>query len=356
MHFYAVETQSGMVLDELPLLPNRDLSRVLQGYGTGGFTLATRDERCPPEWEQRTLPARNMVIMCDDSTSENILWAGMITNRKRSYSPIVELSAATLEYYLLRRYVPDLRFTQVDQALIFKALAQLAGGTDGINLEYDTPLTGVLRDRSYANDENVRTYQRMQELSAVINGAAWTIDVEWANGPRNRVRKIFRTGYPMLGNQDRHPEHIFDLPGSLTQDLGFEERWGENEAATHVIAIGDGEGDSKLYSTPVIDTQYEAMGWPRLEERQNFPGVTVETTINSHAQSEAASLFRGQQVLTFSTRMGEGPDPWEMTLGQTVRAIIDLPHLPVDDVFNLIGYTSDYRGSVWRPTLAKIGG
>lgn len=355
MRFYAVETQSGLVLDELPLLPNRELTRVLQGYGTGGFSLSTTDHRCPPEWEQRTLKHRNSVVMVDDSPQENIVWAGMITNRKRSYTPVVELTCATFEYYLLRRYVPDMKFSQVDQALILQTLAQLAGGADGLNMDYDTPLTGVLRDRTYANDENARVYQRAQELSNVIGGATWMIDTQWADPDHTRVRKIFRTGTPMLGDQDRSPNTVFDLPGPITQSIDYEERGGENEEATHVLAIGDGEGESKLYSSPVIDTQREGMGWPRLEERQSFSGVTETATINSHARSEADSLFGGQQVLTFDSRMSEGPDVWEMSLGQTVRAIIDLPHLPIDDVFHLIGYSADYRTRIWKPTLAKIG-
>lgn len=355
MRFYSAETQSGLILDELPLRIDGELSRFLQGYGAGKFQLPTLDEACPAVWEQRTLPLRNMVIVVDDTEQENILWAGYFASRSRSISSVITLPAVTLEAYLLRCYATNLSFEQKDQALIFRALAQLAGGSNGINLEYDTPLTGVLRDRTYSSDENARVYQRLQELSNVIGGAAWTIDVEWVDASRTKIRKIFRTGYPMLGNQDQSPEHIFELPGSVTSEISYEERWGEGDAATHVMAVGDGEGESKLYSTPVIDTLREQMGWPRLEERPSFSGVTVRSTIDSHASAEASALFGGQEVLTFESRTDEGPSPLAVTLGDTARATFNLPHLKIDDVFNIIGYSIDLNAQTWKPTLGKIG-
>lgn len=354
MHCYSIEVQTGEVVDQLPLTPSRDLTRVLQGYGTGSFSLPLADPACPAEWVQRTLPGRHMIVSCADAPGEPIVWAGYITQRTRSLEPVVTLDTATLEHYLLRRYVPNLSFKQVDQALILRRLAELAGGTEGISLSYDTPLTGKLRDRNYASDENARAYQRMQELANVIDGATWTIDVEWEQ-PGRRVRKTFRTGTPMIGDQSASPEAIFDLPGAITGQISFEERWGEGQAATHVVAVGDGEGDSKLFSSPVIDTTYEDMGWPRLEEREMYSGVKEVATIESHARADAAALFRGQQLLVFEARLDDGPVPWELTLGQTTRVVSEVPHLELDEVFHLTGYALNFSSQTWKPELARLG-
>lgn len=350
--FLICDLKTGDVLDSAPFTIEGSLTRVLQGHGAGTLTLPVQHPKCPPNWENLALPWRSLVLVLDEA--DRIVWHGVPTNRTRRGGGVVVLPCVTLEGYLLRRYVPSLAYLQRDQALIAKDLAALAGDSVGLPLEYDCPPTGVLRDRVYADDENARAYNRLQELAAVENGFNWTIDVAWADDTHTRVRYTFRTGYPHLGYRTGTPEHVFELPGNVS-GYEYEEQWGETDAATHVRAIGDGDGETKVASAPIVDTLRESSGWPRLEAREQFSGVTEQHTIDSHGQALAAQLFGGQGVISLTVRDGVGTSLGDLTLGDSARVQIRTDDLVLDEVFAVVGWSVSESSSVFTPTLARLG-
>lgn len=353
--FLVADLVTGKIRDELPLTIAQDLTRLLMDVGTGDLDLPTSDPACPGNWDSLTTPWHNLVLACDDHA--RILWAGIPTARTRNpTTPVVTLQCVTVEEYLNRRYVPDLTYTAADQtSTIARALAGIAGDSHGIGLEYDTAASGVLRDRSYYDDESVAVLQRLQELAQVIGGFEWTVDVEWANDARTQVRKIFRTGYPNLGRVTDTPEAWFELPGTITQDVKYDESWSADDAATHVVATGDGEGESKTRSAPVVDTMREAAGFPRLEYRRSFSSVTDQATIDDHAQAVAAQLFGGQQVVTLSARADQDPKLGDWSLGDTVGIRVRTDTLRLDEVWRVVGYSLAGTLDVVTPTIARVG-
>lgn len=367
--FKVAELISGKVLDELPFTIDGDLTRGLQMYGEGTLSLPLFDgqgEIVSDTWEQAILPWRSLILIVDEQ--DRIVWHGIPTRRGRGMGSTVRFPCRTIEAYLVRRYVPTLTFKQQDQtSVIFKTLVQVAGAS--IGLEYDCPPSGVLRDHNYADDENARVYDRINELAALLNGFNWTVDVVWGDDAKSFVRKIVRTGYPYLGNRSANPVHVFELGQNVT-DFSFDEPWEEGDAATHVTAVGEGEADSKVMSAPVIDTVREAAGWPRLEERRSFSNVSVQATIDSHAGKVADQLFGGQHILTLTARNpGKGEDftrLGDLTLGDTARAIIEVTHQQDDDeppivlwsikeVWPVVGWSLTPQTGVYKPALAKIG-
>ena len=356
--FLICELVTGKVLDELPMVITSDLTRYLKMYGEGTLSLPLfngRKRLVSDTWEQAILPQRSLILVVDDA--DRIVWHGVPQSRGRGKDYSISYPCRTVEASLIRRYMPTRNYRGMDQARIFQAMLETTTA-GGIGLDYDCPNTGVLRDRPYNDDENARIYDRINELSEVSNGFDWTIDVQWGDDAHTFVRKIARTGYPYLGNRTDNPVHTFETGQNIT-DFDFQEPWGEGDAATHVQAIGDGEGATKLMSTPIIDTAREAAGWPRLEERRTFSGVTVKTTIDAHARAVATYLFAGQQVLTLDARNpGIGEDftrLGDLTLGDTARAIIDTPQLQLDAVWPVIGWSLTPETGVYKPTLAKIG-
>jgi hypothetical protein len=357
--FKICELVSGKVLDELPMTIESDLTRGLQQYGDGTVALPLFDgkkELVSNTWEQAILPWRSLILVVDEH--DHILWHGIPTNRPRTKSAIVRYPCRTIEAYLIRRYVPTMAFSQQDQtSVIFKSLVQVAG--DEIGLEYDCPPSGVLRDYEYADDENARVYDRVNELAALENGFNWTIEVQWGDDGHTFVRKTVRTGYPHLGNRSTNPVHVFEL-GQNIVDFDSQEPWGEGDAATHVRAIGEGEGTSKLMSAPVIDTVREDQGWPRLEERRSFSNVKEQGTIDSHAEAMGRQLFGGQHILTLEVRNpGVGEDftrIGDLTLGDTARAIIKCPSLTLDAVWPIVGWSLSPDTGIYKPVLADLGG
>lgn len=351
--FKVCELKTGLVLDEAPFRISGELSRSLQSYGSGVLELLTRDESCPENWEQLILPRRNLLLVVDEQ--DRIVWHGIPKNRLRRGGGVVTFPCVTIEGYLLCRYVPTRAYTQRDQAVIAADILRVAADSVGLPIITHCPLTGVLRDRTYADDENARVYDRLQELAAVENGFNWTIEVEWTDDTHTRVGYTFRTGYPHLGYRTPTPEHVFDLPGNIT-DYEYDEQWGEGDAATHVRAVGDGDGETKTMSAPVIDTRREAAGWPRMEARRQFSGVTEKRTIDGHAQAMATQLFGGQDVITLSVRDGAGTSLGDLTLGDSAKVQIASDDLTLDAVFIVVGWALTPGSAEFKPTLARIGG
>lgn len=356
--FKVCELVTGKVLDELPFTIDGDLSRGLQQYGDGKLSLPLLDKvgnLVSDTWEQAVLPWRSLILVVDEQ--DRIVWHGIPVDRFRTPRAVVGFPCRTIEAYLVRRYVPSMSFSQADQtSVIFRELVEVAGAE--IGMEYDCPPSGVLRDQSYADDENARVYDRVNELAARSNGFNWTVDVVWGDDEHSFVRKIARTGYPFLGNRDKNPVHVFELGQNIT-DFEYSEPWGEGDAATHVRAIGEGEADSKVMSAPVVDEVREAAGWPRLEERRSFSNVKVQSTIDDHARAAADQLFGGQHVLALTARNpGVGEDftrLGDLTLGDTAKAIIHCTSTDLEAVWPVVGWSLTPQTGVYKPVLAKIG-
>ncbi|POH58926.1 hypothetical protein [Arthrobacter glacialis] len=356
--FLICEFFTGKVLDELPMIIASDLTRYLKMYGEGTLSLPLFDGRgqlVSDTWEQAILPMRSLILVVDDA--DRIVWNGVPQSRGRNTSSKVSFPCRTTEAALIGRYVPDLDFAKKDQARIFQSVVEsMTAG--GIGLDYDCPNTGILRDRTYATADNARVYDRVNELSAVLQGFDWTIDVVWGDDTHSWVRKIVRTGYPHLGNRTEHPAHVLETGQNIT-DFDYQEPWGEGQYATHVVAVGDGEGVDRVMSDPVIDHAREAAGWPRVEYRKAFSSVKDKTTLNSHARALAGYVFGGQQVLTATARNPLGAEDFtslgDLTLGDAARVIVDTPQLQLNEAWPVIGWSLTPKTGIYKPTMARIG-
>lgn len=348
--FKVAELVSGKILDELPMRFSGNASRLLQNYGSGNLELPTRDPACPETWENLILPWRSLIVVEDDDG--RIVWHGVPTRRPRTLSSVVTYPCVTAEAYLARRYMPSRTHTAKDQLDIARDMVDIVN-VAGIDITTDASLSGVARDRTYYADELTRVFNALQDLSFNEDGFEWTIEVEWADATQTAVRKIFRAGYPRLGRITQAPEHVFELPGSIT-NLASDENWGDGEAATHVRAIGDSGGAETIVSAPVVDTTREAAGWPRLEEVEQFPGANRQSTVDGHAQAMAKALFGGTHVISFEARSDQQPRLGDLSLGDSARINVGLPHLNLDSVWRVVGWELTPEASVYKPILAAM--
>lgn len=353
MWFAVCDVKTGQVLAELPLKIDSELQRGMQTISSGSFTLPIYDARCPKEWELLTIPMRYWICCVSEDV---IVWAGIIESRHRKTSSgMVGLSCVSPEDYLDRRYVPSKRFDQVDQTEIVKWFISLAN-TDGLPFVVDGKLSGIRRDREYHEDETASVYQRLSELSNVIGGPEWHITVEWANENYSAIVPVVRVGAPRIGRASKAPMAVFEMPGGLL-DVAFEERYGAREFATHVVAVGGGEGEDRPMSDPIISTNVEIAGWPRCEIRKTFDSVTQKTTLNSHANSLLGSLKNGVGVWSLTQKIDQYPRlgvDWSM--GDDVRLIVNTGVLKADTILRVVGWSISSNMQTLTPHVAKIGG
>ena len=129
------------------------------------------------------------------------------------------------------------KFYAVDQALIVKGLVEHAQDPDfdktDLNLETDTPLTGVLRDRVYVHSEHPNVLDSILEFAGLDNG----LDVSVAVTP---TKRILRTHYPARGVY--RPKCRLEL-GRQIADFAWSF---DGEAASNaIIVLGQGTGSGR---------------------------------------------------------------------------------------------------------------
>lgn len=364
MKFIACDLVTGDVLEEVPLELGQDLTYQLKGPGDTVLRAPYWDnqgrEALPFRyWENLVVPQKTLICLVD-GPNDDIVWGGTPTDRQRGLkASYAGFPTQTLESYLTRRYMPTMHYVNVDQAYIVRSMVALAND-QGINFQVDAPNTGILRERHYLDEEQARIGDRLNDLSNVTNGFDWRVDLQWSSTDHRRVDKVLRIGYPWLGNRTAYPEHEFRLGVNVTDAL-LDERWGQGDAATAVKAIGDGDGENRLQSSLGIDSALEAAGWPRLEERRSYTGVTDRPTIEDHRRRLESVMFGGQRVVTLEARNPGSAEKFtrlsDIRLGDTGRVVIKSDQyvgFELDEVWPITGWTLAQDMLTYRPTLANI--
>lgn len=353
VYFLACDIKTGATLAELPLQVS-ELERALMTVSTASFSLPIADPACPPGWRELVSPWRTIIVAADDSGT--IWWAGIPqTLTCKATSAVIEIEAATIESYLARRYVPARRFDQADQCSEIAAWLVASTVDAGIPIDIDAPASGILRDRSYTDDETGTVLQRLTDLAGVIDGPEWWIETTWATpGSQAGIRHVFHTGYPRIGVASDRPQAVFEMPGGLL-DLTYEDRWGEGEAATFVQVAGEGEGETKPISTPHVALSQEWGGYPRLELSQSAQNVTELATLEAKAEKTLARLSHGTQVLTLEQKLDAHPRvgiDWAM--GDDVRVLVETDSLRLDTRLRLVGWKLAGAMTTVSPIVAHM--
>jgi len=296
---------SGQIIDELPdLTLGGSIGRVL-GTSTNtsfslpvplpGVTVPVRD------WLGATEPGRSLIVAVMNDVP---IWGGIVLRRNGGTDGTVELSAVTIEGYLDRRYVGDHVWVNVDQASVIAAELLGDAQDEGIDLTIDAPASGTLRDRAYFDKDNKTVFATLDELSGVLDGPEWTIDLEWADATQTAVSKIARVR-SRIGIASPSPSAVFETSaaavfgtvGASGAEYTYDEDYSAGRGANHVVAYSSGEGDSQPFSAPARDEVLLANGFPRWEHRfQPSSSITDVATLNSHAQARVAVMKMGART------------------------------------------------------------
>lgn len=191
---------------------------------------------------------------------------------------------ASLWALLRRRRIRwNVTFTATDQLAIARSLItraqQSTGGDLGIAVGSET--SGRVRDRTYVAYEDKPLAEAIEQLSEVIDGFDFEIDVERTGDSYTRTLRLH---YPRKGRVAAKSGHVWTLGANM---LLLD--WPEDaqRTANSIAALGAGEGLSMLRSVQT-DTTVLALGFPLLEDSLSLKDVSVAATLNGHARQALA--------------------------------------------------------------------
>lgn len=361
LQWVAVEARTGLQIAELPgLTLTGPLKGTLNRYETATADVPVSPVGTPPpvNWLRATKPGATALVALDDDGSP--VWGGYITQRTRSTDDAVTLSLASAESYLDRRYVGTVTYTNVGQNaivadLIARYVVDGAGGLPGIPLRVQASGAGTLRTRSYAIEDDVKVYARLQQLAGVEDGIEFTIGWEWQHSPERLTPVLYvgsRAGTPAPAGLA--PAVTFSLPGSVAS-VELVEDYSDGKGANDVTAVSSGQGDTRPTSGPVRTADYDDR--PTYEYRWSPSTSTSDvSTLQAHAREALAILGGGAAAMTLTAAIQGAPRlGTDWVIGDDVGYDIDpIPSFPAGafGVGRAIGWQLDLAAETVSPILA----
>lgn len=376
--YLAVKTQTNEVLGTLPLIVDGDLSSVMGNYSSGSFILPI-DASTPSNWEELIEPEL-MSIWVIDSMFKEPLWGGKIVDLPRTSADEVSINCITFEGGLTTRFMRDSVYNSMDPMTTFRKIIEdhvevydsdsahpeLGQWFTGIGLEFDIQPSGLTRSIDFKEYNDTSVFEALESW-ATSNNFEWTIQLKFANPvTRTGLRKVVKARYKTLGTVTDHPNHEFLMSGMQSKkrsgdkggniaSFSYSQATNGGAYATHVIAIGDGSGDNRTRSRPVKNSAREAQGYPRVEAKTNFAGVTFTEDAQTLGEEEAKRIFSHHDIITLEAHDNGATNLQSMELGDSVRVTIRTRSLPVRKVLRLVGWSVGNDSQSFSPTLAELG-
>jgi hypothetical protein len=349
--WYGCDLRSGGIVEDLPALaPSGVLSRKLGDSTTLQASLYLPGARTG--WDEATAPGSSMLVAVDTATDIPV-WAGALLTREGGSAQSIQLGAATLERYLDSRFPGTQTLIGADQAAVISALVTPAL-TDGPPIIMDAPATGVVMDYLAQDGDDKTILSCLQEVMGLDGGPEWTIDVVW-NAGHNGFSFPLRVR-PKIGVQAAAAV-TFDFPGCVAL-YTLSESYEAGKGATVVVARGEGEGSSRLTSSPHEATALISSGWPRWEYRFTpATGVTDPDQLEAHAAQSLSLMAQGAQVWTLEAVASQAPRLGrDWGLGDTIHLAVERsPRHPqgADTVARCWSWELDPGADRVRPILVE---
>lgn len=256
------------------------------------------------------------VLRNDDLWGSYWIWHGKVSKSRRK-APTVDFRGMSLDGYMTQavEIQSDLSYAAVDQVDIGRQLIQhmQSDPRADLGLLVAPGTSGVVRDRTYKAAEKGTYGQRLSELAEVNDGFEYRIDTRIVGGVRLRE---WVWGYPKLGESST--THDFAEPGDI---LDWSEDVDASRGGTRWRARGDSvtteltSESAPLTSATVEATDHLAAGWPRIDRTVDYPGVTVQSTLDNYATWWAATAPGAVRIHTATVRLDDDPTLTPHNLG-----------------------------------------
>lgn len=346
--YLTADLRTNQIIGELPLTAV-EFDTVLNGIGTFAGTLNLGDARVVNSDPLNvSLPARTALYVDRDGV---LVWGGIIWYREKPLGGATVQTVIRAEefgsYYLRKRRIQhDLNFSQVEQLEIARDLFRYASGApmlvaDGtptfvipggdIGLTYgNEPASGILRDRSYAANENKPIWEALSQLGFVVDGFDFMIDVSWVG---TVPTKTLRLGYPRLGRTVAKSGWLFELPGNMTDYSYPEDGY---QIATNIALTGVGVDQTQI-SSSASDQALIDGGYPALSDFESTD-LSVQANLDGRAKALIASRAKPLAMPTLVVRADRDPVLGSYDIGDDTRVRITDDRYPntLDTYFRLV--------------------
>lgn len=293
---YVCETVTGKAIGVLPGVI-QNWQRVLGGTDTaqinilpGTLTPATRDN-----YRLITTPWRSTLIIDWDGVP---VWAGPISERNFD-GKTLKLAAVGIKSLLNARKVHNWSAPYPSQVITYSgvSLGQIAISLVNLTLAHGTlPIMVPGGSETSADPNHVRTYngyelkdvgRELDNLTGSLNGPDIDFLPQWTDSTRSQIQWLMRVGtltQPALYSMQ---SVSFDAsaPKGSVQKLVADESGAL--LTTSEWANGAGSTIGTLMSF-AQSTALTSRGWPLLERQIDYKTVSVQGTLDAHAQADLA--------------------------------------------------------------------
>ena len=287
----------------------------------------------------RTAPGRTAFWAYRENT---IVWGGIILSREyQSNGLALSLTGQTFECYAARRfprYVIGKTTQQLNQGqcsivdYLWKQLQGVTGGNIGVQPSINLPAADtVVQLTINGYDLSVSYDNLIQSILSQSTGPDYTI--AWYEDGFGFPQKQLVCLKP-IGNPVGITDLVVDYPGPVADYV-----YTENASAgnNQWWAVGDGDGAAAIVGSAGVPLS----GYPLLEGVNSYNGVTVQATIDAHAQSDLNAL--PMPVVTHHVDL-EGdvfPQFGTYGMGDYVTVNVTDPRFPIGNTFSVraVGWT-----------------
>jgi len=209
------------------------------------------------------------------------VWAGCPTGVIDQGNQTVTVSLSELTGYLeVKQYALNHTYTGAEQCTIAR---DLASPLSNIGVAIATqPGAGQNRDRTYTFLQSSRA-QMLTDLSQVISGPEFRSEYAAGSGGVGASCTL-RIAYPRVGQASGLA--VVVPHGAIS----FRTTWAADMMRTRTFAVGDLAPNAPTTATkPVVTIVAPQAGVPELDHVDDWPGVSVASTLNEYASSYSQS-------------------------------------------------------------------
>lgn len=370
--WHACDLLTGNRLGELALKPQGPLVATMMRPEALSFTLDVADIPGVDEWPIRTQAPQTLIV---GDVAGSIIWGGIVWKRQHTPQTIV-VSTLTAESIFDRRYMPvdpttaTATYPNTEQTAI---VADIVSNISDYGFLVTTPASepSVPVQLVVSDSDNKKVSDVLNELAGHLNGAEWTVTLNWADDSRTQVIKTVISSFRIGTSAPDQPAPTVALydQTQLRDWTITDADWSDGAGATSVTAFSNsGVGGANAYSADHLSTKLLAGGVPLLQERfspasaigeTDDPTLDTASGLNGHAAGRLAEIGQGTRTIDNCVfAAGAGPLPGrDFMLGDyflieitDTRRWRNTQHFPVRIVSWSVSVTDGYLGDL-TPTF-----